>query len=441
MSSPITSGLSAYLRSPSTILAFTAGALMYLSYAALHGAWTSAGVLFVGVFVALALPTYSKWSNKVEERIGLVTASVTAGRLGRGLLQYGMNLFLFAILIGSGAVPAQKVAAMGGILGIALVTTAISQGVQYLALMLANRDIGNRNRNVLIAIAGNIILTAIATLGLALPQMVAQWLGIACGVFFFGVGLASDVRGRLHPRGGVGMFFGTFNPMHRTHIEIIRRAIAERGLEKVYVHPTCIPKLHSDALAKGEIEIVERKDGRRVYGRTAKADVIVNYFPTGREFYEEETRVLLARLAIADAGLSDVIEVVSFPEVYRSRGFHGVVRKIRGLAPGRPLHGIHGSDLGGMMVRSIYDECGWIHPYAVRRIDGVSATAIRNGATGMAMPSVETVLSHLREGDGSFVLDGRQYVVLDGVVTAVPEPQAPMAVRTLPDAARLTVPW
>ncbi len=417
MSSSTTSRASAYLRSPSTILAFTAGALMYLSYAVLHEAWTVPGVLFVGAFVALALPTYSKWSNKVEERIGLATASVTAGRLGRGVLQYGMNLFLFAILIGSGAVPEQKVAAMGGILGIALITTAISQGVQYLALMLANRDIGNRNRNVLIAIAGNIILTAIATLGLAVPQLIAQWLGIACGLFFLGVGLASDIRARVHPHGGVGLFFGTFNPMHRTHIEIIRQAISQRGLEKVYVHPTCVPKLHSDALAKGEIEIVERRDGRRVYGRTAKADVIVNYFPTGREFYEEETRVLLARLAIAEAGLSDIVEVVSFPEVYRTGGFHSVVKQIRRLAPGKSLHGIHGSDLGGMMVRSIYDECGWIHPYPVRRIDGVSATAIRNGATGMAMPAVEQVLVHLRRGDTSFELADRRYDVLAGVVT------------------------
>lgn len=417
VSLPTRQQLTAYLRSPSTILAFTAGALMYLSYAALHTAWASPGVLFVGIFVALALPTYSKWSNKVEERIGLATASVTAGRIGRAALQYAMNLFLFAVLIGSGAVPAAKVAAMGGILGIALITTVISQGVQYVALMLANRDIGNRNRNVLIAIAGNIILTAIATLGLAVPQLIVQWLGIVSGLFIFGVGIASDVRARLHPRGGVGMFFGTFNPMHRTHLEIIRQAVADRGLEKVYVHPTCVPKLHSDAMAHGEIEIVERKDGRRVYGRTAKADVIVNYFPTGREFYEEETRVLLARLAIEEAGLSDVIEVVSFPEVYRTRGFHGVVKQIRRLAPGKALHGIHGSDLGGMMVRGIYDECGWIYPYAVRRIDGVSATAIRNGATGMAMPSVEAVLAHLRNGDESFDMDGRCFTVRDGVVS------------------------
>lgn len=417
VSLPTRQQVSAYLRSPSTILAFTAGGLMYLSYAALHSAWASPGVLFVGIFVALALPTYSKWSNKVEERIGLATASVTAGRIGRAALQYAMNLFLFAVLIGSGAVPAAKVASMGGILGIALITTVISQGVQYLAIMLANRDIGNRNRNVLIAIAGNIILTAIATLGLAVPQLIAQWLGIVCGLFIFGVGIASDIRARLYPKGGVGMFFGTFNPMHRTHLDIIRQAVADRGLEKVYVHPTCVPKLHSDALANGEIEIVERKDGRRVYGRTAKADVIVNYFPTGREFYEEETRVLLARLAIEEAGLSDVIEVVSFPEVYRTRGFHGVVKQIRRLAPGKALHGIHGSDLGGMMVRGIYDECGWIYPYAVRRIDGVSATAIRNGATGMAMPSVETVLSHLRNGDESFELGDRCYEVRDGVVS------------------------
>jgi hypothetical protein len=49
-----------------------------------------------------------------------------------------------------------------------------------------------------------------------------------------------------------------------------------------------------------------------------------------------------------------------------------------------------------MPVRSIYDECGGIVPFAVRRIDGISATAIRAGAKGMTTEGVGTYINQLK---------------------------------------------
>jgi hypothetical protein len=56
------------------------------------------------------------------------------------------------------------------------------------------------------------------------------------------------------------------------------------------------------------------------------------------------------------------------------------------------LHGLHGSDTGGMWVRNLFDDCGWVFPCAVVRTDGVSATAIRSGATGLTSETVERFL-------------------------------------------------
>src|SRR4029453_18058035 len=111
------------------------------------------------------------------------------------------------------------------------------------------------------------------------------------------------------PHDGIGLFFGTFNPLHLTHLEMMKRALDERCLERVLVHPTVIPKLHRDALERGEIVIAGHEDGMRVYKMTPKADVNVNYFPTASRFYEHETRVLLIPLSLPHAGLPHNVDV------------------------------------------------------------------------------------------------------------------------------------
>ena len=187
----------------------------------------------------------------------------------------------------------------------------------------------------------------------------------------------------------------TFNPFYNTHLSILRRAIEERGLEKVIIHPTLIPRIHADAFRKGELKVGRLENGFQIYEKTDKADVAVDYFPTGNKFLPPETRKALIELAVAEAGMGNQVEVAFYPEIYNSRGFQGVIAEVKQRYPGVRLHSLHGTDNGGMYVRQITDECGWIYPWRILRRDGVSATAIRRGAKGMTSAVVTDVLEQL----------------------------------------------
>ncbi len=390
-----------HFSSASVRLGLSIGLLMYLSYGMAHHALTNKLLIASCIFVGIFIPYYSKLSNKLEEVINLRTALVSLGRLGRFAPQLIFNLGLFTVFTLAQIFPPANLEELGGVLGIALLTTCASQGMQYLALAFANREVGDRNRNVMIALSANIVITALATLGMLWAKTTFLVLGLAFGLTFFAMGLLSDWRAIAFKAGGVGVFFGTFNPIHRTHLELIRSAIKSRGLTKVYLHSTTIPKLHAEALERGEICIARHEQGMRVYEKTPRADVHVNYFPTGSKFYEYETRLAMMRAAIEEAGLADKVEVLSLPEAYTRGGFYAVLDHVKALANGGPIHGIHGSDLGGMWVRGIYDESGWLYPYPVVRRDKVSATAIRNGATGLTTITVQRMIEALRgPGEG-----------------------------------------
>lgn len=406
-----------WLRSPSSRLAMTMGAVMYLSYAASHQAWDNAVLIGFSIFVALALPSYSRLSNKLEERINQLFGQVTLGRLGRFAAQLAFNCAAIGLFHAGGVLYVDGLASVGGVLGAALLTTLASQGAQYAALCLVNRNLGDRNRNVLIALSANIVVTALALSGLPVARSLFLAGGIGLGALVFGIGLLSDLRGLVYPKGGVGLFFGTFNPFHRTHMELVRQALEMRGLDKVVIHPTIVPRLHAQALERGEIHVARNEGGLLVYERTPKADVNVDYFPTGNRFFAPETRRAMMQLAIEEAGLADRVEVAWFPEVYEREGFHGVIREIRRANPGRALHGIHGSDLGGMTVRGILDECGWIYPMTFLRRDGVSATAIRAGAQGMTTEAVTTVLADLRANVALITVGDRTFRNENGVLS------------------------
>lgn len=390
-----------YLSSPSARLGMAIGILMYVSYAVAHGAFGNIWLILLCAFVSGFIPYYSKLSNKLEEKANLRWALVSVGRFARFLPQLAFNLAVFAILTVGKVVPVANLGQLGGIIGVALLTTCASQGMQYLAIMCSNREIGDRNRNVLLALSINILVTALATLGWPSAKALFLALGLGFGALFFTIGLLSDLRGIWFMKRGVGVFFGTFNPIHRTHLALIQNAIQQRNLKKVYLHCTGVPKLHAQALERGEIRISHYDGGMRIYATTERADVHVNYFPTGKMFYEYETRLKMMRVAVEEAGMSKVVEVISLPDVYQKDGFFGVLREIKKLAPNEPLHGIHGSDLGGMWVRGIYDESGWIYPLSVVRRDGVSATAIRNGAKGMTTKTVQEIIDSLRGSDGT----------------------------------------
>jgi hypothetical protein len=406
-----------YVRSPSTRMAAFGGLLTYLSYAYAHNSWTNPALIGVSVFTGLFLPTYVKLSHKSELWANNRFGFVTAGRLGRFAPQYAFNLTVFAVMLWGGALNRVGMASVGGAAGAALVTTLASQGAQYLAVYLFQRGLGDPNRNVLVGLVINILLASLGTAGVPYAREAFLIVGLGLGAALFGLGLLSDLRSLFAPKGGIGLFFGTFNPFHNTHLEMVRRAIEERGLDMVIIHPTLIPRIHVDAFRKGQLRVARLENGFQIYEKTEKADVNVDYFPSGRQFLPPETRKVLIDLAMAEAGLGNRVEVAFYPEIYNTKGFQGVIAEVKRRHPGTRLHGLHGTDFGGMTVRGIYDECGWLYPWRILRRDKVSATAIRRGAKGMTSAVVTDVLAQLTANAPVVTAGGRHFRNDNGVLT------------------------
>jgi hypothetical protein len=406
-----------YLRSPSSGLAAFAGLLTYLCYAYAHHSWTNPALIGVAIFFALFMPAYTRLSNRAELWANNRFGFVTAGRLGRFVPQFAFNLAAFAVMLWGGGMSRSGVASVGGIAGAALVTSLASQGLQYLGGYLFARGIGDLNRNVLAGLCINTVLTALGTAGLPYGREAFLLLGFGLGGLLLMVGILSDLRSIFAPKGGIGLYFGTFNPFHNTHLAILKRALAERKLDRIIIHPTLVPRLHAEAFRKGQIRVGRLEDGFQVYERTDKADVNVDYFPTGNVFLPPATRRALIELAVAEAGLGDRVEVIFLPESYDRRGFQGVIAEIRKRHPGVRLHTLHGTDFGGMLVRFICDECGWIYPWRILRRDNISATAIRTGARGMTPVVVADVLDQISRNLPEVVAGGRRFRNDNGVLT------------------------
>jgi hypothetical protein len=191
----------------------------------------------------------------------------------------------------------------------------------------------------------------------------------------------------------------------------------QRRLDKIIIHPTLIPRFYAEAFRKGELKVGRLHEGFQIYEKTEKADVGVDYFPTGNVFLPPETRKALIELAVAEAGLAGKVEVIALRETYDTRGFQGVISEIKRMHPGVRLHTLHGTDYGGMLVRQICDECGWIYPWRIMRRDNVSATAIRKGAKGMTPPVVTDVLAQIAENRPVITAGGRRFRNDNGVLT------------------------
>ena len=406
-----------WMRSPSTRMAAFVGLISYLSYAYAHGSWANPALIGVSVFSGVFLPSYAKLSNKAELWANNRFGFVTAGKFGRFLPQLLFNLAVFWTCLWGGAFNLAGIASVGGFAGAALVTTLASQGTQYLGGYLVARGIGDANRNTLAGLLVNIILAALGTAGIPGAREAFLIFGFVLGALFFGVGLLSDIRSVVAPKGGVGLFFGTFNPLHNSHVALLRQAMEDRKLDKIIIHPTLIPKLHADAFRKGEIRVGRLQDGFQIYEKTDKADSNVDYFPTGRIFLPPETRKVLIDLAVAEAGLGNQVEVIFLRETYSTRGFQGVIGEIKKQNPGTRLHMLHGTDFGGMLVRNICDECGWIYPWCILRRDKISATAIRRGAKGMTPAVMTNVLEQISRNLPVVTAGGRRFRNDNGVLT------------------------
>lgn len=385
-----------WAKSPTNRFAAGVGLLVYVSYAYGHAAWSKPGVIAAALVIGLCLPKYSRISNKLDEKLCLLTASVTAGRMGRFLLQYAFNFVVLGMMTMTGAVQEAALAQAGGFAGLAALTTAASQGAQYVALLLARHGAGEPTANVQFGLAVNVAATAVSTFGYPGIAQAYTVLALFLGATLFVWGVLSDVRGWFAPSGGIGVYFGTFNPFHPTHLQLVKRALEERGLSKIIIHPTLLTQFHRQAFEKGEIRVGRIENGFEVYEKTDRADPNVDYFPTGDRFLPPAIRRDMIEAAIREAGLEGRVEVWFLPDVYAKRGFTGVFRAVRRANPGQRMHAIHGSDWGGMLVRAICDDSGWHYPFAVRRRDKVSATAIRRGARGLAPAAVEAMLEQLR---------------------------------------------
>jgi len=415
--SVLTGKLRRYVRSPSTRIAAFGGLMMYVSYAYAHGSWANPALIGVSVFAGVFLPSYSKLSNKAELWANNQFGFVTAGKLGRFLPQLAFNLAVIWLCFVGGAFNLAGIASVGGWAGAAVLTTLASQGTQYLGGYLVARGIGDANRNTIVSIVFNMVLAGLGTAGVPGAREAFLILGFGLGALFFGIGLLSDLRSLMAPKGGVGLFLGTFNPFHNSHLMILRRALEQRELDHIIIHPTLVPRLHADAFRKGEIRVGRLEDGFQIYEKTDKADSNVDYFPTGNKFLPPETRKALIELALREAGLSNRVEVAYYPEVYNTKGFQGVIGEIKRRYPRARLHTLHGTDFGGMLVRQISDECGWIYPWRILRRDEVSATAIRKGAKGMTSPAVSDALSQISRNLPVVTAGGRRFRNDNGVLT------------------------
>jgi hypothetical protein len=94
------------------------------------------------------------------------------------------------------------------------------------------------------------------------------------------------------------------------------------------------------------IEIVKEGAGKRYYEKTETADSLVNFFPTGKVFYEVENRLLMLKIAIKEAGLEDKVEILFEPDLYQKDGLCAIVKFIKKRHPHARLHGLLGTDEG-----------------------------------------------------------------------------------------------
>ncbi|MGG7177119.1 hypothetical protein ACQPU1_05995 [Clostridium paraputrificum] len=408
-----------YFKSFITQLSLFIGVLMYICYAYMESNWGNSYLIAVCLFVGFAMPHYTKFSNYAEQKMAKITGKIFMGKIGRFVPQAIFNITVVYILTYAEVIHVENLNVVGGRVIAALLTTFASQGMQYVASELSNREKGNIYFNTALALCLSIVISALAALGIKWVQV----LFVVCGIIFgtIGVlyGLYTDIKVSIAPKGGVGIFCGTFNPIHKSHIAILKKFIEDRELEKVYLHSTVVPKLHAKFLRDGIIRIKKMEDGMRVYERTEKADVNINYFITGNKFYEAKNRYIMLKESIREVGLEDKVEVLFLPDIYEKDGFYGVIDNIKKRNKGKKIHAMHGSDGGGMMVRGIYDASFGMWPYPVIRRDNVSATKIREGAKGMTLKSVDILMDKLKDSckdNTMFNLNGNEYEVVNGII-------------------------
>lgn len=166
--------------------------IFYLTYAFAGGAWTNAGFIALSMLLVFTGPLFARWSGVVEQFAAGRTGSQLAARAARFLFQWAVNVALVAVLILCGVASRDAVAALGGLVIAAGLTSFGSQGLQYAALWLAGRGWGRPQANVLAALAASMMMNSAALTSLGLAQRGLQIFNIVLVVAGLAIAIRSD---------------------------------------------------------------------------------------------------------------------------------------------------------------------------------------------------------------------------------------------------------
>ena len=170
------------------------GVVTYLAYGSLNQAWSNWVLFAVALYMFLSIPLYSKLSNKIEFAITKLTRLETGGRIARYIPQLLVNLGLLWVFIEGEVIDPSGLAGIGGFFATAAWITIVSQGGQYLANWLARKNIGDADRNVVLAVSISAIVNALAVSGVTWIHPIYIALSLSFGAVIFGVGVVADTR-------------------------------------------------------------------------------------------------------------------------------------------------------------------------------------------------------------------------------------------------------
>ena len=346
-------------------------------------------LIIINALFYLNLYKWMNACNKTENYFNLITAKPIIGFFAKYCANFIVFFLISFIIFFFSAVDSNT------ILMNSFIFTNVASFLLYYALELSYLNVGDRNLNITLAFS---FVACIIPFVNVCPYNLIENIWLLSFILAFVpivLLLKAEYRAIYYPEGGIGIFFGSFNPVHNTHISLIKKAINDRKLSLVLIQINTVPKLHKLALKNKEIKITKYKNGLRVYEKTPNAIKNKDYFPTGNKFFDYNVRQKLLLLALEDTNLLEKVTVLNMQRVYDVSGYPGVIKKIRLLYPSYPIHGIHGSDVGGIWVRYLFNRFSFIYPYPVIRRDNISSTLIRTGKKGLTTKSVQNFLNSI----------------------------------------------
>ena len=140
------------------------GVVTYLAYGSLNSAWSNWALFAVAVYMFLSIP------------------------------QLLVNLALLWVFVEGQVIDPKGLEGIGGFFATAAWITIVSQGGQYLANWLAQRHVGDADRNVVLAVSISAIVNALAVSGVTWIHPIYIALSLSFGAVIFGVGVVTDTR-------------------------------------------------------------------------------------------------------------------------------------------------------------------------------------------------------------------------------------------------------